>query len=186
MHSSTSAAGEPALLGRTDGGQDDQAWHRHGVSTSARAAGAGDVDELVSLINRAYAIEAAFLDGDRTSAGELSDLDARGDFLVLDRLGGGLAAAVYVRIDGTRGYLGMLSVAPDLQGLGLGRRLVALAEALCAARGCTVMDLQIINLREELGPWYRSLGYQEVGTAPYDHRGTKQPCHFVKMSKPLV
>ena len=48
------------------------------------------------------------------------------------------------------------------------------------------LSRRVGDLREELGPWYRSLGYQEVGTAPYDHRGTKQPCHFVKMSKPLV
>ncbi len=186
MHSSSGAAGEPALLGRTDGGQDDQAWHRHGVSTSARAAGAADVGDLARLINRAYEIEAAFFDGERTSERELNELDARGDFVVLDRVGPGLAAAVYIRVDGRRGYLGLLSVAPDLQGLGLGRRLVALAEALCAARGCTAMDLQIINLREELGPWYRSLGYHDVGTAPYEHRDTKQPCHFVKMSKALA
>lgn len=175
MQASTSAAGEPALHGR--------------VSISARAAGPSDVAALARLINRAYAIEAAFVDGDRTSEPELVDLDQRGDFLVIDRVGGGLAAAVYVRAnqaDGARGYLGMLSVDPDLQGLGLGRRLVALAEALCAARGCTAMDLQIINLREELGSWYRSLGYHEVGTAPYTHRDAKRPLHFVKMSKALT
>ena len=60
------------------------------------------------------------------------------------------------------------------------------AEAMGTALGCTVMDLQIVNLREELGPWYRSLGYAEVGTAPYQHRSTKRPCHLVKMSKALV
>ena len=96
-----------------------------------------------------------------------------------------LAGAVFVRVDGDRGYFGMLSVAPDLRGLGIGRRLVGVAEALCTALGCTDMDLRIVNVREELGPWYRSLGYAEVGTAPYDHPA-KRPCHFVKMSKALA
>ena len=30
-----------------------------------------------------------------------------------------------------------------------------------------------------------SLGYHEVGTAPYEHRRVKQPCHFVEMRKSL-
>jgi len=95
---------------------------------------------------------------------------------------GGVAAAVYVE---RRGYFGMLSVAPALQGHGLGKRLVRIAEALCEAAGCDVMRLRIINLREELGRWYRSLGYREVGTTPYTHRPVKQPCHFIDMERPL-
>ena len=185
MHTSASTAAEPALLGRVDDGRDDLAWRRNGVSPSVRRAGVDDVDALTQLVNQAYAIEAFFVEGDRTTDDEIRAMAAAGHFLVLDR-GDGLAAAVFVRVDGERGYFGMLSVDPDLQGLGLGRRLVAVAEALCAARGCTRMDLQIINLREELGPWYRSLGYQEVGTAPYQHRDTKRPCHFIKMTKALA
>jgi hypothetical protein len=56
---------------------------------------------------------------------------------------------------------------------------------MCEAAGCLEVNLRIINLREELGRWYRSLGYCEVGTAPYDHRSVKQPCHFVEMRKTL-
>ena len=79
----------------------------------------------------------------------------------------------------------MLSVLPELQGHGLGTRLVRIAEALCESVGCVEVNLKIINLREELGRWYRSLGYHEVGTAPYDHRSVKQACHFVEMRKTL-
>ncbi len=160
------------------------------VSPSVRRAGAADVPALTELVNECYAVEAFFVEGDRTDEDEIARLASTGHFLVLDRVGGAaassLAAAVYIRVEHGRGYFGMLSVASDLRNLGLGRRLVGVAEAMASALGATAMDLQIVNLREELGPWYRSLGYLEVGTAPYDHRDAKRPCHFVKMSKPLL
>ncbi len=157
------------------------------VSPSVRRARTTDVPALTRLVNECYAVEAFFVDGDRTDEQEIERLcvAANGNFLVLDRLGSGLAGAVFVRADGQRGYFGMLSVASDLRGLGLGRRLVGVAEAMGSALGCSAMDLQIVNLREELGPWYRSLGYHEIGTSPYDHRHAKRPCHFIKMSKAL-
>ncbi len=107
------------------------------LATSVRAAGPGDVRALVSLINRAYEIERFFVDGDRTDEEEIAAMQRVGHFLVLDRGRGELAAAVFVRIEGARGYFGMLAVAPDLRSHGLGKRLVAVAEALCQARGCT-------------------------------------------------
>lgn len=154
------------------------------VSASVRRAARSDIDALVKVINDAYEIEKFFVEGERTDADEIAAMAKVGHFLVLDRVGGGLAGAVYVRVDGERGYFGMLSVAPDLRGHGLGKRLVGVAEALCTALGCRVIDMQIVNVREELGPWYRSLGYHETGTAPYLHPA-KLPCHFVRMSKPL-
>lgn len=153
------------------------------LSASVRRATAADAGALAELVNRAYAIEASFVDGDRTNAQEVSELVRRGTFVVLEQ-DDGLAAAVYVE----PGYFGMLSVLPELQGMGLGTRLVRIAEALCEAQGCTEVNLKIINLREELGRWYRSLGYREVGTAPYGERAraVKQPCHFVEMRKRLA
>ncbi len=150
------------------------------VAISVRRATAADAAALADLVNRAYAIEEFFVDGDRTNAAEIAAMIARATFIVLEQAGG-LAAAVYVE----PGYLGMLSVAPDMQGRGLGTRLVRIAEALCEASGHATMRLKIINLREELGRWYRSLGYREVGTEPYEHRTVKRPCHFVWMQRSL-
>jgi [ribosomal protein S18]-alanine N-acetyltransferase len=151
------------------------------LAISVRTARASDAPALASLVNRAYAVEQSFVAGDRTNAGEIERMLDRGTFVVLEHAGG-LAAAVYVE----RGYFGMLSVLPELQGHGLGTRLVRIAEAMCESVGCVEVNLKIINLREELGRWYRSLGYHEVGTAPYDHRSVKQPCHFVEMRKRLT
>jgi ribosomal protein S18 acetylase RimI-like enzyme len=155
------------------------------VSPSVRRAGAADLPALARLVNRAYTVEAFFVDGDRTGAAELAEMAERGHFLVLDGRGGELAASVYVCVADGRGWLSMLAVAPELQKHGLGRRLVAVVEALCAALGCAAVALQVVNLRDELGSWYRSLGYREVGTAPYDHRPARRACHMVRMEKSL-
>jgi GNAT superfamily N-acetyltransferase len=121
-----------------------------------------------------------------------------GGFLVLDHAGG-IAAAVLYRGPGEHdgvpplgadhglgAYFGMLSVLPELQGRGLGRRLVQVVEARAEATGAASMCIRVINLREELRRWYTSLGYREVGTTPYTHRAVKRPCHFIEMAKPLV
>jgi N-acetylglutamate synthase-like GNAT family acetyltransferase len=151
------------------------------LAISVRRAKLSDAPAIARLVNRAYAVEGFFVDGERTDAAEIERLQATGWFLVIERPEG-LAGAVYVE---PNGYFGMLSVDPDCQGIGLGTRLVRIAEAMCEAMGATSVRLRIVNLREELGRWYRSLGYQEVGTAPYDHRPVKQPCHFVEMHKQL-
>ncbi len=152
------------------------------LSASVRRATAADAAAIAKLVNEAYAVEAFFVDGDRTNAAEIIGMMQTGEFLVLEH-GGDLGGAIYVE---RGGYFGMLSVAPALQGHGLGKRLVRIAEALCEAAGAEVMRMRIINLREELGRWYRSLGYREVGTTPYTHRPVKQPCHFIEMARPLV
>jgi len=151
------------------------------LSASVRRATSRDAAALASLVNRAYAIEEFFVDGDRTNAAEIEQMMATGEFVVLEQPGA-LAAAVYVE---QLGYFGMLAVLPGLQGMGLGKRLVGIAEAMCEAAGATTMHLRIINLREELARWYRSLGYREIGTTPYVHRPVKKPVHFVDMAKPL-
>ena len=151
------------------------------LATAVRRASPADAAALAELVNRAYAVESFFVDGNRTTPDEIAALTRTTAFLVLEH-GGGLAAAVYVE---PRGYFGMLSVDPALQGLGLGTRLVRIAEAMSEAAGCATVSLRIVNVREELGRWYRSLGYREVGTTPYEHRPVKRPCHFIEMCKDL-
>jgi GNAT superfamily N-acetyltransferase len=156
------------------------------LGLTLRRAGDDDAESIADLVNRAYQVEEFFVDGERTNADEIRELQEDGYFLVLDYASGGLAASVYVRIGDDRGYFGLLSVDPDLQGSGLGKRLVAVSEALAEAAGCSRMDLQVVNLRSELPPWYRSLGYRECGTAPFPHtEKPKLPCHFIRMSKQL-
>ena len=48
------------------------------------------------------------------------------------------------------------------------------------------MDIHIVNLREELTPYYRRLGYVESGTLPFSEpERASRPCFFIVMTKPL-
>jgi ribosomal protein S18 acetylase RimI-like enzyme len=156
----------------------------HALAVSVRRATTIDAPALAALVNRAYEVEAFFVDGERTDEREVAALAERGGFVVLEHAGG-LAAAVFVEIGAGRGFISMLSVSPELQGMGLGTRLVRIAEAMCAAMCCDEVALHVVNLRDELGRWYRSLGYREVGTLPYEHRPTKRACHFVEMRRAI-
>jgi ribosomal protein S18 acetylase RimI-like enzyme len=169
------------------------------IAASVRRAQPSDTAALTDLVNRAYAVEAFFVDGQRTTADEIARLIRSGGFLVLE-CAGGIGAAVLFEGPGQHhgvpsslhlgshlgAYFGMLSVLPELQGRGLGGRLVRVAEAMAEATGATSMRLRVINLRRELSRWYRSLGYREVGTTPFHHHSLKRPCHFIEMAKSLM
>ena len=154
---------------------------------TVRPATADDVAAVTGLINRAFDVERFFKDGDRITAEEVAELLGRGRFLVLDAPGEPPLAAIYVEVRGERGYFGLLSVEPGHQGGGIGKRLVAAAEAACREAGCTAMDIKVVNLRTELPPIYRKLGYVETGTLPFEDLATPltRQVHFITMSKPL-
>lgn len=153
------------------------------LAISVRRATPADAVALAELINRAFVVERAFLDGDRTNPDEVAALTQRGAFLVLE-YAHGLAAAIHVELRGAVAYIGVLAVDPELQGMGLGTRLVRIGEALAEAEGVTQLMLRFVNLREELVRWYRNLGYRAIGTSP-SPEGVKRPCHFIEMRKRL-
>jgi ribosomal protein S18 acetylase RimI-like enzyme len=150
-----------------------------------RRAGTADVPAIVRLVNLAYRVEAFFVLGERTDAPEIGALLARGAFLLAERAGA-LLGAVFVEDRSDHGYVGLLSVDPALQRAGIGHALMAAAEAELAALGRPRVEIVVVDLREELPPWYRRLGYREVGTRPFptDAR-VLRPCHFTVMSKRL-
>ena len=161
-----------------------------------RLATLQDTADLTRIINDAFIVEAFFKIGDRTSTEEIAALmNAGGEFLVLDnvepRTGTGtgtgtLSACLYLQCTGDRAYFGMLSIVPACQRQGLGRQLIDAAEARARERGCRVMDIHIVNLREELPPYYRRFGYAETGELPFsDPDRASRPCFFIVMSKPL-
>ena len=48
------------------------------------------------------------------------------------------------------------------------------------------MEIHVVDLRRELPPLYRRLGYVEVGTEPFpDAEQPKLACQFIVMEKPL-
>jgi GNAT superfamily N-acetyltransferase len=152
-----------------------------------RPATLGDVPALTRLINAAFVVESVAFDGDRVDEQGVRGYMSTGTFLVAEDVAG-LSGCVYVECNRERSYLGLLSVAPHRQGLGLGRRLVAEAEKFARGSGCVVMDLRVISPRaKQLLPFYLRLGYHEAGEQPFPHNlSSKVPAHYILMSKRLT
>lgn len=152
-----------------------------------RFAEESDLPPVMALINEAFKVEAFFIVRDRLTPEETLAYFRKGRFLLSEE-DGALRGVVYVEMRGDRSYLGLLSVDPSLQKSGLGRRLMAAAEEFAREMGSHHMDLTVVNLRTELPPFYRKLGYTEDGTEPIRPDmvpRVTQPCHFVRMTKPL-
>lgn len=155
---------------------------------TVRTALPADAESIAALVNRAYEVEAFFVAGDRTDAGEVRRLMNEGRFLVIDRdePPAGIAGCVFTSVEGDRGYFGMLAVAPEAQRRGLGRVMIETCESAARGAGCRVMTIKVVSLRADLLRRYERLGYLVTGTEPYVHRPVIQPCHFVDMEKPLA
>jgi GNAT superfamily N-acetyltransferase len=150
-----------------------------------RIAQPAQAEEIAALINRAFLVEKFFIDEDRINLDQVRQHFETGCFLLAEDEAG-LAGCVYIEPRGERAYFGMLSVDPSRQGTGLGKRLVAALEDHCRATGCRFIDLHIVNIRQELPPFYRKLGYTETGTEPFPSDiETKVPCHLIVLSKSL-
>jgi len=148
-----------------------------------------DIPEIVRIINAAFRVEDFFIDGDRTNEADISARMAEADvrFLVIDSPEPGvLAATVMMDIHGGRGHFAMLSVDPPFQGKGLSRALMNAVEERCREAGCSALDIEIVNLREELPGFYAANGFVPVSTLPFpDHRKLRRDAHMVRMTKPL-
>jgi len=152
-----------------------------------RFAGESDLPAIMALVNQAFQVERFFLLRDRLDESDVREYFDKGRFLLAEQ-DGALAGSVYVELRGDRAYLGLLSVDPALQKTGLGRRLVGAAEEFAREMGSHHMDLTVVNLRIELPPFYQKLGYRTLGAEPIPERmaaRVSQPCHFIRMSKPL-
>ena len=176
--------------GHTAIGQSD--GEKGGLGPCVRRATAADTVQIAALVHRAsegmVEVHASFdcslepcvddwFDSARVTESKIQDeirrLQKQGYFLVLDCKSGGLAAAIHVEMTCRRGYFDWLCVAPEYRGHGLSRRLIAIAEALCEAEGCTAMEMPAAHSRAEHSPWYHSLGYRErhvaaAGSPPFE------------------
>ena len=152
-----------------------------------RLADDTDAPRITAVINAAFRIaEGFFIDGNRLTQNEVEEKLTKGAFLLAED-GDKLLGCVYVEMRGERSYLGLLSVDPGCQQGGVGSLLMLKAEKFCRVQGSSAMDIVIVNLREDLPPFYQKRGYASNGTTPFPADvETKIPCHFINMTKSLL
>jgi ribosomal protein S18 acetylase RimI-like enzyme len=117
--------------------------------------------------------EADLLDGQRTDAAAIGDIVGDSTQVVLLALRAGQIVGCVLVADEGEGtaYLGMLTVAPILQGEGLGRRMIEAAEAHARdAMQARTMRMTVIAQRRDLIAWYERCGYSRTGaTEPFPY-----------------
>jgi len=144
-----------------------------------RAATAADVPAIANIVDQAYRHYIARIG--KPSGPMLDDYAARvseGTVWVLED--GAVIAAIIVLLP-TSNYLLLdnIAVAPAHQGLGLGRQLLAFAEAEALRRGYREIRLYTHQTMVENQRLYSSIGYEETG------RGTEAGYDRVFMRKRL-
>ncbi len=132
-----------------------------------------DVFSLNQLINSAYrgesskkgwTTEANILEGKRTAEAELIEIlqDKKNTFLKYSE-NDQILGCVLLKEKETELYLGMLTVAPDLQNTGIGKKLMQQAEIYAFDLGLSKIVMTVISVREELIAWYKRKGYVDTG-----------------------
>ena len=163
-----------------------------------------DVVEVVALIESAYrgevsragwTTEAELLDGQRTDVEEISALIGSDHSRIRLALRKGEVIAC-VRIDDIKsaGYIGMVSVRPNLQSGGVGRSVLLEAERVIRDElGRAVARMTVIGQRDTLIAWYLRRGYALTGTRepfPYGEPRSGMPLrddlYFEVLEKELV
>ncbi len=168
-------------------------------------AGDADLSAVVNLANLAFrakdvgaswATEADYIKGQRLDLPMLrADIanspEAR--LLLWRDDTGALAGTVWLEPAGGGAWcLGLLSVHPELQAKGAGRRLLAAAEDAARELGAERIRMTVVNVRETLIGWYLRRGYRLTGeTKPFPYGdgrfGTplRSDLEFVLMEKLL-
>jgi ribosomal protein S18 acetylase RimI-like enzyme len=152
----------------------DTAPPRDSAELTYRDAAEADVPALVALIESAYRGEASragwtseadILGGQRTDPqGVREVITAPGSRLMIVERDGEPVACCQLEHRGEAAYFGMFAVRPDLQGAGLGRRIIAEAErSVRETWGVAEMHMTVISVREDLIAWYERRGYRRTG-----------------------
>ncbi|CAN5470852.1 GNAT family N-acetyltransferase [soil metagenome] len=158
-----------------------------------------EIDSLVSLINSAYrgessrqgwTTEADLLGGIRTDPSAIKAIIDAPDsaIMVCYTETKRMAGCVYLRMDETELYLGMLTVAPDIQAKGIGKTLLAWSEDYARKNGFKKIVMTVIEKRIELIAWYVRHGYQSTGEIkPFPNDPAfgipKEPLQFIVLEK---
>ena len=131
------------------------------------------VTEITNLVNSAYrgetskkgwTTEANILEGTRITETELTEIlqDTNNTFLVYIE-NNKIIGTVLLTNKKTELYLGMLTISPELQNAGLGKKLLQAAEDFAHSLHLPKIVMTVITIREELIAWYKRNGYSDTG-----------------------
>ncbi|MCV3205844.1 GNAT family N-acetyltransferase [Mesorhizobium sp. YC-39] len=145
------------------------------VSITQLAADCDRWDEVLALVMRAFAAMDGVIDppssAHRLTVDNLQDKAGR-ETVFAALKGGRIIGCVFVLERTDDFYVGKLAVEPDLQGQGIGRRLMQAVEALARKRGKCAIELQTrIELTGNHAAFAR-LGFRE--TQRTAHEGYKR------------
>jgi ribosomal protein S18 acetylase RimI-like enzyme len=129
------------------------------------------VNAICDLVNVAYrgedgwTKETGIVSGDRSSSSEILGhlANPKGHFLVAD-INDEIRACVYIEEQGDQAYIGLLVVHPSLQGAGVGKELLSLAEAYAVRKlKAKKFVMVVVSQRPELIEYYERRGYMRSG-----------------------
>ena len=161
-----------------------------------------DIEIMVKLVNSAYrgdfsrkgwTTEADLLAGTRVDEETLAEMmrGPKAAFLKYTDDAGRLCGCVYLQQQQKSMYLGMLTVSPELQDQGIGKKLMKEAEHYALQRQCESIVMTVISARDVLIKWYERHGYQKTGeTRPFPTETkfgvAQQPLELIVLEKKLT
>lgn len=148
-----------------------------------RAAMIADKPALIELINDAFQVTDYFKYDKRVNNEEMDRYFLNGHFVVLE-IENKPAACVYYTLRPGLLNFGLLSVASSCQGKGLSKMMISHVEEIAAAANCHAIQIEVVNIRTLLFPFYEKMGYVPAGTMPF-RKPTRVPCHLVIMKKEI-
>ncbi len=156
-------------------------------SISVKIANSSQFERIASLVNDAYrglsgvrgwTHEADLLVGPRVNVAAFAQIARRLTILVAIFEGAVVGCVSVEAIDAKEWYLSMLAVDPTRQAHGVGKLLMAEAEAYLLARDVETIRISVVNHRSALIEWYERRGYartDEVEPFPYDDSSVGTP-----------
>ena len=161
-----------------------------------------DIPELNILINSAYRGETSkkgwtteehLLGGIRTDEANLTVLLQKENVTILKYTEKKqIIGSVYLEKQDKKLYLGMLTVSPELQGDGIGKKLMQAAESFARNAQINTISMTVISVRKELIAFYERRGYKKTGeTKPFPMTDPKfglpkQFLEFIVMEKEIL
>ncbi|ANE50103.1 GNAT family N-acetyltransferase [Flavisolibacter tropicus] len=134
-----------------------------------------DIPNLVRLVNSAYrgdsakkgwTHEADLISGtERIDVASIKQMLKKPSSVILKCTDdtNTIVGCVYLDKQADKLYLGMLTVSPDIQARGIGKRLLQAADEYAQQNQLHHIIMTVINVRKELIDWYNRNGYTDTG-----------------------